>query len=188
LNTIFSVLKLLLIKGTAEIPGLFKIWCEKSGQRDRFSVDFTLQDVMDTLPHYTTTDAYEERAIMRISTVNHGALKERYERLFKVKWPGLKVSLDAANFAVEQWEILNYEGILTRPGAGNRDHDGAQRGGLKVLFTTPANAPVAYLWMRGSGTEPVFRILADVKGERPDVEDLLLNQQRAIIEEADKPG
>jgi phosphoglucomutase len=188
LNTIFSVLKLLLIRETPDIPGLFKIWCEKSGQLDRYSVDFTFQDVMDTLPRYTTTGAYEERAIMRISTVDHGLLKEKYEQMFKEKWPGLKASLDAANFAVEGWEILNYEGVSTRPGAGNRDRDGAQRGGLKVLFTGPTGVPVAYLWMRGSGTEPVFRILADVKGERPDVEKLLLNYHRGIIEKADKLG
>ncbi len=185
LNTLFSVLKLLLIRGGNESPGLFEIWCRKSAQIGRYSDDFTLQDVIDAMPRYTTTGVYEERAIMRISTADHGALKERYERLFKEKWPELKASLEANTFAVKRWEIVNYEGVLTRWGAGNRDKNGTQRGGFKVLLNGPGETPVAFMWMRGSGTEPVFRILVDVEGDRPDIEELLLNYHREMIREAD---
>jgi phosphoglucomutase len=122
---------------------------------------------------------------MRISTENHGALKERYERLFEKTWPAIKASLGENSYPATRWEIFNYEGILTRPGAGNRDKKGAQRGGLSVMLYNAENRPVAFLWMRGSGTEPVFRILVDVEGERPDIENLLLNKQREMITEAD---
>ena len=123
---------------------------------------------------------------MRISTQDHGVLKEKYEELFNKRWADLKASLKASSFDVEQYEIINYEGVVTRPGPGNRDLNGAQRGGLKVVLTGPRRRPAAFLWMRGSGTEPVFRILVDVEGDRPEVEELLLNRHREIIREADK--
>ncbi len=186
LNTLFSVLKLLLFREGKEGPGLFKTWCEKSGQHSRYTADFTLQDVMDTLPRYTTTGVYEERAIMRISTQDHGVLKKNYERLLVERWPELKASLGVNNFAAKKYAIINYEGTVTRPGAGNRDQGGAQRGGLKVILTGLENTQTAFLWMRGSGTEPVFRILVDVEGDRPDIEELLLNWHRELIREADE--
>ena len=40
--------------------------------------------------------------------------------------------------------------------------------------------------MRGSGTEPVFRILADIESSNPDDERYLINWQHHLVEEADK--
>ena len=36
LNTLYSVLKLLLIRSTAEQPGLFEMWCKRSGQLSKY--------------------------------------------------------------------------------------------------------------------------------------------------------
>lgn len=185
LNTLFSVLKLLLPWDGGEGPGLFELWCRKSGQENRFNPGFTIQDIVETLPVYTTTSSYEERAIMRITTNEHGVLKERYEGLFEKNWPGLKETLETRNFAVRDYELVNYEGTRTRPGRGNRDKNGAQRGGLKVILKGSENTPAAYLWMRGSGTEPVFRVLVDIKGDRPEMESFLLERHREMIREAD---
>ncbi len=182
LNTLFSVLKLLLI------PELFEIWCERSGRSGSFRKDFSLSDVLKTLPVFTTTGAYDDRAIMRIKTEEHGILKEKYERLFEQKWGELGALLKKNSFPAARWEIFNYEGILTRPGAGNRDKKGAQRGGLKVTLYDREDKPIAFLWMRGSGTEPVFRVLVDVEGDRQEIEGLLLNFHRELITQADLPG
>jgi len=40
------------------------------------------------------------------------------------------------------------------------------KGGLKVLLKDIHGKHVGYLWMRGSATEPVFRIMADAKGSK----------------------
>ncbi|MBN1687382.1 MAG: phosphatidylglycerol lysyltransferase [Spirochaetales bacterium] len=188
LNTLFSVLKLLLLRSGDGGKGLFEIWCDRSGQTGRYTPDFTLADVLDTLPAYTTTGAYDVRAIMRVSTEDHGLLKARYETLFAMNWPGIRTSLEELNFHVDRWEVVNYEGTFTRRGAGNRDKNGNQRGGLKVLLYNGQGDARAFVWMRGSGTEPVFRILADVEGNRPDVEALLLASHRQLITEADRAG
>ncbi len=185
LNTLFSVLKLLLIGGNKKRPGPFELWCRKSGLSQRYKPGFSLPDVLRTLPLFTTTSAYEERAIMRIKTDDHGLLKERYERLFAERWQRIQQDLLARKFPIERWEIVNYEGTATRPGAGNRDGNGNQRGGLKVILFDNEQKPKAFLWMRGSGTEPVFRVLVDVEGEKPGVEELLLNLHREMIALAD---
>jgi phosphomannomutase len=39
--------------------------------------------------------------------------------------------------------------------------------------------------MRGSGTEPVFRIMADVEGANLHLHDSLLEWHRAMLTEAD---
>ena len=45
----------------------------------------------------------------------------------------------------------------------------------------------AFLWMRGSKTEPVFRLIADVAGDREETHDYLLAWQRSLIERASTP-
>lgn len=40
--------------------------------------------------------------------------------------------------------------------------------------------------MRGSGTEPVFRIMCDVKGDKVQMEKELLEWETKLIHEADK--
>ena len=40
--------------------------------------------------------------------------------------------------------------------------------------------------MRGSGTEPVFRIMCDVKGDNAEMEKALLEWETDLIKKADK--
>ncbi len=42
------------------------------------------------------------------------------------------------------------------------------------------------MWMRGSGTEPVFRIMADIRGASTRAEQFLVEWQRHMISAADK--
>ena len=42
------------------------------------------------------------------------------------------------------------------------------------------------MWMRGSGTEPVFRVMCDVKGDDRDFEIYLCSWLAEMLEEADK--
>jgi phosphoglucomutase len=49
----------------------------------------------------------------------------------------------------------------------------------------PAGHPKAYIWMRGSGTEPVFRVMADAAGPDRRIERELLEWQRSMVARAD---
>ena len=185
INTLLAVFKLLLLRSRDDRPGLFEIWCNASGNSHAYKQDFTLVDLVGSLPQFTTTSAYEDRAIMTISSGDHGALKERYEALFSAAWPELKAEI-SKTIPVTQWRGVNYEGITARQGVGNRDPKGAQKGGLKILLSGKDGDDIAFIWMRGSGTEPVFRIMADVEGNHPEIEELLLSRHRELIEKADK--
>ncbi|MDE7384020.1 MAG: phosphoglucomutase, partial [Treponemataceae bacterium] len=67
LNTVFAIIKLLSIKE------LYKNWCDLTGAF--YSDDFSLTDILDTLPKYTTTGVSESRAVLHIATKDHSLLK-----------------------------------------------------------------------------------------------------------------
>ena len=57
---------------------------------------------------------------------------------------------------------------------------------LLIVFKDTNGDALAFIWMRGSGTEPVFRILCDVKGNKPEMEKELLQWETELIQKADK--
>lgn len=182
IDTVFALLKLLSVRSDASGKGLFESWCEKSGKASAYRADFGLSDVIATLPAFRTTSAYESEAILKIRTADHALLKDRYQAIFLREWETRKASL-RADFGIEAWEAIAYLGTEERRRTARFSEAG--KGGLKILFTDAAGTPVAYIWMRGSGTEPVFRVMADVAGSDPAAERELLAWQRAMITEAD---
>jgi len=73
-------------------------------------------------------------------------------------------------------------------GTGPACRTGAQRGGLKIQFLDGTGEPAGFIWMRGSGTEPVFRIMADLRGTDREGEAELLDWQKEMILAADSRG
>jgi phosphoglucomutase len=185
LNTVGAILKILSIKSENENPGLFEIWCKKSQQTEQYKENYTLSDIIKTLPPFTTTSAFEENALMKIQSESQGRLKANYENNFITQWNKNKDTLKNL-LAIESWVEINHEGSESKEGIGPSFRSGAEKGGLKILFRDKEDNNVAYIWMRGSGTEPVFRVLADVQGDNRDGEQFLLNWQREMIRLADK--
>lgn len=177
LNTIFAIIKLLLLKDN----GLFELWCKKSGLK--YSRDFTLTDILETLPVYTTTGVSESRAIMKVSTTDHSKLKAKFQQVFEKEWEEKKSEFEL------KYGISDYEAIITngtKEQKNIKDFSLSGKGGLKILFKDKEKNPVAFIWMRGSGTEPVFRIMCDVKGNNPDKEKALCQWETEMIQKADK--
>ena len=56
----------------------------------------------------------------------------------------------------------------------------------KMYFRGDDSQPLAFIWMRGSGTEPVFRIMCDVCGDNPQKEHYLLDWLTTMLKESDK--
>jgi phosphomannomutase len=77
---------------------------------------------------------------------------------------------------------VNYEGTRAFPGPGGRS--GAERGGLRVVFSDRDGLDRGSVWMRGSGTEPVFRVLADCEGDDEGLLDSLITWQRELVSTA----
>ena len=187
LNTIFALIKLLVIKDTVDAsgtnkPGLFHLWCIRSRQEQAYRDDFTLADIIETLPVYTTTGVSESRALMHINTTDHALLKKRFQQEFERSWAEKKDRL-LSDFGIATYEAICNNG--TKETRNITDYSVSGKGGLKILFKDSTGQPSAYIWMRGSGTEPVFRILCDVKGNRPDMESSLLEWETELLLKAD---
>ncbi|MFP4562057.1 MAG: phosphatidylglycerol lysyltransferase [Spirochaetia bacterium] len=194
LTTLFSLFKIL-----RSDAGIFADWLGRTGRPPGgFGEKVTdLADVIRTLPRFVTTSAYEPEAIMRITTTDHAALKSRYEEIFLAEWEERRLLL-GEEYGITGFEEVNYEGDEERRGFGPAFRTGGQKGGLKILLTgedsaanSAAPVPRAFLWMRGSGTEPVFRVLVDVDAEgcgsmekATELHDYLLEWNREMVREA----
>jgi phosphoglucomutase len=182
LGTVTALLKMLRIRSRPGKKGFFELWLERNGSEERYRDDFTLSDALASLPVFTTTAAYSENARMQISSGDHARLKERYQTIFLLEWEKQKKRL-GDKWNIRGWNAAVYNGGVERSGVKNFGEAG--RGGLRVLFYGEDGAERASLWMRGSGTEPVFRVMADIEGSNSALHDELLEWHRSMLHEAD---
>ena len=176
LNTVFAIIKLLMMRE----DGLYEIWCKKAGIE--YKPDFTLTDVLESLPVYTTTGVSESRAILKVKNTDHAKLKAAFQKAFEADWEKKKADLK------KKYGIAGYEAVITNGTKETRevsDYSLSGKGGLKIIFKDDAGSPVAFIWMRGSGTEPVFRIMCDVRGDNAEEEKALLAWETELIQKAD---
>lgn len=176
LNTVFALIKLLTIKEA------WALWTSARGIP--YSENYSLDDILDSLPKYTTTGVSEKRAILKIKTADHALLKKNFqaafERSYKTDSEGL-----VQKYGITSWKASLTNGTKEKLGAS--DFSKSKKGGLKVLFYEKGSKkPASFIWMRGSGTEPVFRIMCDVKGTDTKKERELLAWETKLLAQADK--
>ncbi|MDR1420354.1 MAG: phosphatidylglycerol lysyltransferase [Treponema sp.] len=182
LDTVMAIIKLLAVR-SGKRPGLFELWCDLSDQAGMFTPGFTLAGIIASLPAFVTTGTSTADSQLNIRTADHGVLKDRYQKIFMREWEERKESL-RARYGITGWEAAAYNGAEERRGITR--FGGAGRGGLKIYFTGSNGGPVAALWMRGSATENVFRVMADTEGQDRRFERDLVEWQRRMIAEADR--
>jgi len=199
--TLGAILKLLAVRqgggrsGTCRGMGIFEIWCSLSHQAESYREDFTLADIIASLPAFVTTGAYSEDALLTVKTPDHSLLKKRYQKIFLREWEEKKEMLEK-EYGISKWEAIAYNGMEEQSGISRFGDAG--RGGLKIEFRgmPPQQIPaqredkIACIWMRGSATESVFRVMADVSGFGPAgsalrLERTLIEWQRRMVLEAD---
>ena len=180
LNTALAILKLLAVKSEKKQPGLFELWCNLSGQPECYKNNYNLSDIIASLPSFATTGAYDQDALLQITTQDHGVLKNRYQQIFLRDWERRKESLKA-NYGICKWEAAVYNGMVEKKDIRNFGDSG--RGGLKVCFLNGDGKAAGSIWMRGSATEAVFRVMADAEGR--ELERELIQWQRSMVLEAD---
>jgi phosphoglucomutase len=117
-----------------------------------------------------------------VRTADHAVLKDRYQGIFLREWENRKEQLKA-RYGITGWNASVYNGL--EEWAGVVRFGEAGKGGLKVSFTNDGGRTVACIWMRGSGTEPVFRVMADAEGSDRRFERDLIEWQRRMVLEAD---
>jgi phosphoglucomutase len=182
LATLGALLKLLLVRDSEKGEGLYRAWMRLSGRLSEYRPDFGIGDLLDSLPRFATTSVFEPRAALRVRSSDQAALKARYAAIFAREWEGMKEELER-RYGIAAWEAYATNGqVESRVGA---DFAASGRGGLRIALTDSGKRPRAFLWMRGSGTEPVFRIMADVEDGLPEDEEFLLGWHASMVRAAD---
>lgn len=176
LNTVMALAKFLAVKEAWEL------WTKARGIP--FKSDYTLDDILDSLPKYTTTGVSEKRAILKIKTSDHAVLKKNFQKVFEDSFKKDSEGL-LKKYGIVSWKASLTNGTKEKIGAA--DFSKSKKGGLKILFYEKnSSAPSSFIWMRGSGTEPVFRIMCDVKGKDAKKEKELLAWETKMLAQADK--
>ena len=137
----------------------------------------SIDSAFDKLPPYITTSATDPRAILHLQTRDYRNLKKHYEELFPSEFDKKRDFF--SEYGIVSWKEYQTEGIVERCEAGNGD-----KGGLKICFYNAEGENLGYIWMRPSGTEPLFRIICDVKGngERSlSLHNFLIEWQKSLI-------
>ncbi len=183
INTLFALIKLLVIRSTQDKKGLFELWCIASNQEEKYKVNFTLVDILATLPQYATTGASESRALMSIKSRDHAVLKQNFQKVFQEDWDNRKIDLKNM-FGFYSWQAACTVG--TKETTDIDDFSMSGTGGLKIRFMDNEGAPIASIWMRGSGTEPVFRVMADIKNGTESMEKELVSWETELLVKADQ--
>lgn len=182
LNTVTAILKLLYLRDDGDAPGPFRLWLERSGQATGYRDEFGLADVLASLPRFATTSVFEDRAALRVRSRDHVALKNAYESIFRKRWPSIARELEP-RYGPLTWKALASSGSAERELSGSFGESGS--GGLKLALSDAAGRTAGFLWMRGSGTEPVFRVMADARDDDGAIESLLLDKHATMVREAD---
>jgi phosphoglucomutase len=186
IDTLGAIIKLLSIRTDAnriaEKRGLFEIWRALSNQKGLYREDFTLADIISSLPAFTTTESISDNTILNVKTLDHGLLKGKYQKIFLREWEEKK-SFFVETYGISNWDVIAYNGTEEKRGISSFADAG--RGGLKIEFSNLAGETAAFIWMRGSGTEPVFRVMADAAGRDNSLERTLIEWQRQMVLKAD---
>jgi phosphoglucomutase len=180
LHTVLALAKLLSLRSAKGKPGLFELWRRACGQW--YDPAFTLADVIASLPPFVTTSVVAPDAVLNIASADHAELKNRYQDIFLREWKERKGELKT-RYGIHGWTAAAYNGTEERKGIGRFGEAG--KGGLKICFQNTDGRDIASIWMRGSATEPIFRIMADAEGSDRQMEQDLIQWQRRMTMEAD---
>ncbi|MBW6187584.1 hypothetical protein KZ870_41060, partial [Pseudomonas aeruginosa] len=136
-----------------------------------------LDEILNTINFYSHVEVSSEKAMLKINVKNQEILKTNYEKLLEKELKYNSIFLQ--QLSIHNYDIINYDGIKQ-----NKIRTGDSSGGLKVLLKNKKNDTIASLWMRGSKTEPIFRVLSEVISEHKDLLPLLLDFNKYLIQTA----
>jgi len=186
LNTVSAILKLLYLRDVVTkektIPGPYRLWLERTGRGQDYHEEFGLCDILSSLPGFASTSVFEDRAALRIQSRDHAALKNAYQDIFQREWPEMARKLEP-RYGRLSWKAMASIGTTEHELSGPFGESGS--GGIRIVLLDGNTVPAGFLWMRGSGTEPVFRIMADAREDDGTTESVLLEWHASMVRRAD---
>ena len=174
MNTLFALLKFFLVKYDG--LSLFNHWLK--ARNEKVCEHFSFSDIVASLPCYSTTPVASERAILRCKIEDYKAFRTAFQKVFLSEWQGMCEDLKKS-YGILSYKAFGYVGKETVELTD--DFSLTDRGGFKVIFYGENDERKAFIWMRASGTEPVFRIMADVKYAGEDDEIVFVEWEKKMI-------
>jgi len=174
LNTLFALLKFFLVKYDG--LSLFNHWLK--ARNEKVCERFSFSDIVASLPYYSTTPVASERAILRCKIEDYKAFRTAFQKVFLSEWQGKCEDLKKS-YGILSYRAFGYVGKETVELTD--DFSLTDRGGFKIIFYGENDERKAFIWMRASGTEPVFRIMADVKDAGEDDEIAFVEWEKNMI-------
>ncbi|HBE03757.1 MAG TPA: hypothetical protein DC049_14985 [Spirochaetia bacterium] len=171
LSTVMSLLKLIFLSGRG--TSLFAAAAACFNIDPLLPFNERLAAIIAACPFHTTS-AFESEALLKVRIKKYPVFKALYEKHLRERFP----EFAGQNRLFKKYEIYNYEGARERKGQGNRSGD--ESGGLRVILYGDQSQKKGFLWMRGSRTEPVLRLMADIEGSRKNHDELLSFHRRLI--------
>ncbi len=182
LSTLGSMIRLLRLHNVSTGASCFSLWLKALGEENRYQPDYTLDDIIDSLPVWATTSAFESYAALKIATQDKVALKREYQRVFLERWPLLSLDLER-RYGIISWKA--FASLGSGEFETSDDFSASKNGGLRIVFYDADATAKAFFWMRASGTEPVFRIAVDVRGGTSTDEVWLRSLHTELVLKAD---
>ena len=174
INTLFALLKFFLVKH--ENLELFNCWLKAKGEKQKETFNFS--DVVMSLPHYSTTPVASQRAILRCKIEDYKAFRQKFQKIFLNEWQKRCENLKTT-YGIIFYKAFVYVGKDTIE--VTNDFSAVCKGGFKIIFYGENDKKIAFIWMRASGTEPVFRIMADIKESSEEDEKKLIEWEKDMI-------
>ncbi|MGP1415991.1 MAG: phosphoglucomutase [Treponema sp.] len=174
MNTLFALLKFFLVKYDG--LSLFNHWLK--ARNEKVCEHFSFSDIVASLPCYSTTPVASERAILRCKIEDYKAFRTAFQKVFLSEWQGKCEDLKKS-YGIVSYRAFGYVGKETVELTD--DFSLTDRGGFKIIFYGENDERKAFIWMRASGTEPVFRIMADVKDAGEDDEIAFVEWEKKMI-------
>ena len=187
LNSVMTIAKLWSVDGLylylrAALHGInvddSNAFCEF--KRAHINDEVSLDGLLNAFPSYAMTAAFSKDAVLKIKSKDFDALKTEYEKILLCE-----VEENLPENAV-RYEIRQYEGSDECVGFGAAYRPYPSTGGYKVQFIDLNDNPIGYLWLSRSRTEPVCRVMVNIKGTDATEHDRLLKWQRSMVERADR--
>ena len=190
LLSVGALLKMLFAQGD-DGRTLLQIWHGRSGGRLP-DTQPSVAAALAALPKFVTTPTGDARAALRLHQQGgrgeaHFLLKRAYERRFRRAWEEDTMLLGLRRrLGLKDWQLHHYVGSRELCCAVADLPPGDRNGGMKIILRDSDGRAVVWLWMRGSGTEPLFRTLVDIEGDRSGDERQLLDLHVALVRAAEK--
>lgn len=119
-----------------------------------------LQDFLVVLPPFYTTESSAPEALLPADIDDLNRFKSAYENEFMLDWD-IKRPSWLQETPLCRWQEEQSSGSSVQHGMGETFRNAPYTGGLKIILTDAHGEELAFMWMRPSGTEPVFRISVD---------------------------